>query len=178
MTDCEANSIHVHMKALPLMQFSDELLVFSYKHRLYLLPHHNVLGAAHFGSLDPTSLKRNSRWTFSCSELGCWLPISQHLGFNHMPSNSFFLLSPRSHWSVFQDYAVVEFALGFSSISGSWSGVHFQNSLYLQISLQTDYTSLNASSAFWVSFNQNQLLKSDSSYPLFQPYSIRTNPES
>lgn len=168
----------VHMDSLFSMQFADELLALSCKHRLYLLRWLNPVRRNHFGPLDPTPLTRDSRWTFSCSELGCWLPISQHLGFNHMPSNSFFLLSPRSHWSVFQDDVVVEFALGFSSISGSWSGVHFQNSLYLQISLQTDYTSLNASSAFWVSFNQNQLLKSDSSYPLFQPYSIRTNPES
>nr|DAP72711.1 MAG TPA: hypothetical protein [Caudoviricetes sp.] len=43
------------------MQFSNELLVLSYKHRLYLIPHHYVLGSTHFHTLVCTSLKRNSR---------------------------------------------------------------------------------------------------------------------
>ena len=45
-------------------------LIFSYEHRLYLLPRHCALGANHFGPLEPTSLKGNSRWGFSF-ELPC-----------------------------------------------------------------------------------------------------------
>ena len=51
----------VHIGSLIPMQFSYELLILSYKHRLYLHPHHYVLGVTHFHTLVCTSLKRNSR---------------------------------------------------------------------------------------------------------------------
>ena len=82
----------VHIKSLLFMQFSYELLILSYKHRLYLIPRHYTLGSTHFGTLVPTSLKRNSRWTLPFG-LSCWLPIFKCLGFNLAPSIYFFLLS-------------------------------------------------------------------------------------
>ncbi len=39
-------------------------------------------------------------------------PLSQHLGFNRMLSSEFFLLSPHSRLTLFQDYVVVSLALG------------------------------------------------------------------
>ena len=34
-------------------------------------------------------------------------PLYKHLGFNHMPSNQFFLLSQRSRLAIFHAYVVV-----------------------------------------------------------------------
>ena len=65
----------VHMDSLLSMQFSYELLILSYKHRLYLHLQHYLLRATRFRELSPTPLERDSRWTFSCSELGCRLSI-------------------------------------------------------------------------------------------------------
>nr|DAD72206.1 MAG TPA: hypothetical protein [Siphoviridae sp. ctTC45] len=41
--------------------FSSRYLIVSYKHRPYLIPRHYTLGSTHFGTLVPTSLKRNGR---------------------------------------------------------------------------------------------------------------------
>ena len=82
------------------MQFSYELLTVSCKHRLYLI---HVVRTYRLGETTSTtiidllctSLKRNSRWSFSCSELTCWLPTFLWcLGFNLAPSTRFFLFSP------------------------------------------------------------------------------------
>ena len=51
----------VHMDSLLSMQFSYELLILSYKHRLYLHLQHYLLRATRFRELSPTPLERDSR---------------------------------------------------------------------------------------------------------------------
>lgn len=117
-------------------QFSYELLTLSHKHRLYLLPRHYTLGATHFHTLVRTSLKRNSRWTLLYSSLSCWFSIFRHLGFNLMPYNIFFLLSPHSRLGLFHPYVVVMLPLGLSSNSSS---IGCQKHHYIHISVYPDY---------------------------------------
>ena len=52
---------------------------------------------------------------FSIRDFAADCPLPKRLGFNHAPSNLFFLLSQHSHLSIFHLYVVVKFALGFSS---------------------------------------------------------------
>ena len=60
----------------------------------------------HFHPLGCTPLTRDSRWTFSYSELSCWFSICKCLGFNHAPYSRFFLLSLHSRLVIFQTYVV------------------------------------------------------------------------
>ena len=79
--------------------------------------HSSVFRRKHFGTLVPTPLTRDSRWGQDYSSFPCWFPIFiQHLGFNLMPSNIFFLLSLPSRLSLFHLYVVVILALRISSI--------------------------------------------------------------
>ena len=109
----------VHWKSLHFRQFSNELLILSYEHRLYLIRQHCLLRSTHFPPLDGTSLRRNSRWAFSYSEFSCRLSIFQHLGFNLMLYSRFFPLSQHSRLSLFHLYVVVLLSLGVSGNSSS-----------------------------------------------------------
>ena len=114
-----ATSLECSIEYVKLYQHHYVHLILSYKHRLYHGPFRVLPTSPH---LQVLSL-RDSRWTFSCSELRCWLPIKQNLGFNHIPSSWFFLLSPPSRSGLFHPHVLVQPALGTSSNSRSF-GVH------------------------------------------------------
>ena len=77
-------------------------------------------------SVSPTSTHlsvlslRDSRWTLPYG-LSCWLPIIKNLGFNHIPSNQFFLLSPHSHLYPVRILccSLISFR-GFQQFKGFW----------------------------------------------------------
>ena len=106
-----------------------------------------VLRRKHFHTLVCTTLTRSGRWGQNYSFIPCWFPIFiQHLGFNLMLSNWFFLLSPHSHLGLFHPYVVVQLALWQWVVKPTlfqhirllrwvWTISH----LYTQVSLRADY---------------------------------------
>lgn len=112
------------------MRFSYELLTLSRKHRLYLLPRHYPLGATRFGSLEPTPLKRDSRWTFSYWSFAADCPLSRHLGFNRIPSNKIFSAFAAVTLRPIHPYVVALLALGVSSNSSGILDSSFATATY------------------------------------------------
>ena len=91
----------VHIGSLLPMQFSDELLTLSRASTDYILS----VGFTQYGETTSTRLcvlpSRGivvERYSVRVFAADC--PLSQHLGFNHMLSSKFFLLSPRSRLPI------------------------------------------------------------------------------
>ena len=107
-----ANITMFSHKVVNLMQFSYELLILSYKSRLF---HHLAMQEPLVSSHLTLLLLR--RIVVEQSSIRGYVakdPLLQHLGFNLVPSILFFLLSLPSHLCLFHHYVVVSIALGIA----------------------------------------------------------------
>ena len=133
--------MYYSINVVSIYQFSKacrpyELLIFSYKRRLY---HHPIIRtfpiSTHLSVLAFAIVVK----LYSIRVLAFDYPLSQCLGFNHAPSIWFFLLSSHSRLCHLRYYVLVQIVLGVSSNSSSIG----RNNLirhYIYISIYADYS--------------------------------------